>query len=58
MKATVPTLIKQGTGGSIIITSSLAGPRGSQFLASYAASKHGAVGPAKTLAVELGTLLR
>ena len=54
MKATVPTLIEQGTGGSIIITSSVAGLRGSPFLAGYAASKHGVVGLAKTMAVELG----
>ncbi|MGY1619757.1 SDR family NAD(P)-dependent oxidoreductase [Geodermatophilus sp. SYSU D00691] len=39
--ATVPTLIEQGTGGSIIITSSVAGLRGLPFLADYAASKHG-----------------
>jgi SDR family mycofactocin-dependent oxidoreductase len=54
MKATVPTLIEQGTGGSIIITSSVAGLRGLPFLAHYAASKHGVVGLAKSMAVELG----
>lgn len=54
MKATVPTLIEQGTGGSIIITSSVAGLRGLPFLAHYAASKHGVVGLAKSMANELG----
>lgn len=54
VKATVPTLIEQGRGGSIIITSSVAGLKGLPFLAHYAASKHGVVGLAKTLANELG----
>ncbi len=54
MKATVPTLIEQGTGGSIVITSSVAGLRGLPFLAHYAASKHGVVGLAKSMANELG----
>jgi SDR family mycofactocin-dependent oxidoreductase len=54
MKATIPTLIEQGTGGSIIITSSVAGLRGHPFLSAYAASKHGVVGMAKSIAVELG----
>jgi SDR family mycofactocin-dependent oxidoreductase len=54
VKATVPTMIEQGTGGSIIITSSVAGLRGLPFLGHYAASKHGVVGLAKTMANELG----
>ena len=54
MKATVPTLLEQGTGGSIVIISSVAGLRGLPFLADYAASKHGVVGLAKTMANELG----
>lgn len=53
-KATVPILLDQGTGGSIIITSSVAGLRGLPFLGHYAASKHGIVGLAKTMASELG----
>jgi len=53
-KATVPIMLEQGTGGSIIITSSVAGLRGHPFLGHYAASKHGVVGLAKTMAVELG----
>jgi NAD(P)-dependent dehydrogenase (short-subunit alcohol dehydrogenase family) len=55
LKAVVPTLIEQGEGGSIVITSSVGGLRGLPFLAHYVASKHGAVGLAKTLANELGS---
>lgn len=53
-KATVPILLEQGTGGSIVFTSSVAGLRGLPFLGHYAASKHGVVGLAKTMANELG----
>ncbi|MGY1815529.1 mycofactocin-coupled SDR family oxidoreductase [Blastococcus sp. SYSU D00820] len=53
-KATVPLLIEQGQGGSIIITSSVAGLRGLPFLGHYVASKHAIVGLAKTMANELG----
>ncbi|MEU2347850.1 mycofactocin-coupled SDR family oxidoreductase [Modestobacter sp. NPDC049651] len=53
-KATVPRLIEQGTGGSIIITSSVAGLRGLPFLGHYVASKHAVVGLARTMANELG----
>ncbi|MBJ7340555.1 mycofactocin-coupled SDR family oxidoreductase [Mycolicibacterium sp.] len=52
-KAAVPLLLEQGTGGSIVFTSSVAGLRGLPFLAAYAAAKHGVVGLAKTLANEL-----
>jgi len=54
-KATVPILLEQGTGGSIVITSSVAGLRGLPFLGHYAASKHGVVGLARTMANELGS---
>lgn len=54
LKAAVPHLIELGNGGSIIITSSVAGLRGLPFLSHYAASKHGVVGLAKSLANELG----
>ena len=53
-KATIPTLIEQGRGGSIIITSSVAGLRGLPFTAHYASAKHGIVGLCRTLANELG----
>jgi len=54
VKATVPTLIEQGQGGSVILISSVAGLKGLPFLAHYAGSKHGVVGLAKVLANELG----
>lgn len=54
LKAVAPYLIEQRKGGSIIVTSSVAGVKGQPFLAPYVASKHGVVGLAKTLANELG----
>jgi SDR family mycofactocin-dependent oxidoreductase len=53
-KVTVPTLIRQGEGGSIIMTSSVAGLYGQPFTASYTAAKHGVVGLARCMANELG----
>ncbi len=53
-KATIPTLIRQGDGGSIIATSSVGGIRGMPWLGHYVASKHAISGMAKTLANELG----
>ena len=52
-KAVIPHLIEQGTGGSIILTSSVAGLKGAANAGHYAASKHGVVGLMRTLAVEL-----
>jgi SDR family mycofactocin-dependent oxidoreductase len=52
-KATVPHLIEQGEGGSIIITSSTAGRKGFPNHAHYASSKHAVVGLMRTLANEL-----
>ena len=52
-KATIPQLIAQGEGGSIIVTSSLMGLKGGPFSSGYAATKHGVVGLAKSLAAEL-----
>jgi SDR family mycofactocin-dependent oxidoreductase len=52
-KATIPTMIAQGTGGAITFTSSVAGLRGLPLLADYVAAKHGVTGLAKTLANEL-----
>jgi SDR family mycofactocin-dependent oxidoreductase len=52
-RAAIPVLLEQGTGGSIVITSSVAGLRGLPFLAHYAASKHGLVGLARSMANEL-----
>jgi SDR family mycofactocin-dependent oxidoreductase len=50
--ATAPHLIKNG-GGSIILTSSVAGVKGLPFLAPYVAAKHGVTGLAKAMANEL-----
>jgi len=54
VRATVPTMIAQGQGGAIIVTSSTAGMKGQPFTAHYTAAKHGVVGLAKCLANELG----
>jgi SDR family mycofactocin-dependent oxidoreductase len=52
-KVSIPTMIRQGQGGSIIMTSSTAGLYGQPFTASYTAAKHGVVGLARCLANEL-----
>lgn len=54
VRATVPQMIEQRTGGSIVITSSSAGLKGVQLLGPYTAAKHGVVGLMRTLALELG----
>jgi SDR family mycofactocin-dependent oxidoreductase len=53
VKAAIPQMIQQGTGGSIVITSSTAGLVGFGNLAHYTAAKHGVVGLMKVLAIEL-----
>lgn len=53
VKAVIPHLIEQGTGGSIIITSSTAGIKGVQNTAAYTGTKHAVVGIMRTLANEL-----
>lgn len=52
-KAAIPHLIRQGEGGSIILTSSLAGLQANAGIGHYVSAKHGVVGLMKTLAVEL-----
>ncbi len=54
IRATVPHMIQQGTGGSIILTSSAAGLKGQPFTLAYTAAKHGVVGICRGLANELG----
>jgi SDR family mycofactocin-dependent oxidoreductase len=54
IKATVPLMIEQGSGGSIILVSSPAGLVGTPFIGHYVASKHGVVGLCRSLANELG----
>jgi (+)-trans-carveol dehydrogenase len=53
VKAAVPSMIERGQGGAIIITSSTCGLKGVNNHASYCAAKHGVVGLARTLALEL-----
>ena len=53
LKATIPVLIEQGRGGSVVITSSVAGLRGLPYLADYSASKHALVGLARSVANEV-----
>jgi NAD(P)-dependent dehydrogenase (short-subunit alcohol dehydrogenase family) len=50
MQATMPALMKQG--GSIVITSSVAGLAGMPKGAAYSASKHAVIGLAKSAAIE------
>ncbi len=47
-------LIREAGGGSLVMTSSVAGLRGAAGLSPYVASKHAVLGMARTLAVELG----
>jgi len=54
VRATVPHLIRQGQGGSIILISSSAGLKGQPFTLHYTAAKHGVVGICRGLANELG----
>lgn len=52
-KAAVPHLVAGGNGGAIVLTSSVAGLRGSQNIAHYVSAKHGVVGLMRSLALEL-----
>ena len=54
IKATVPRMIEQGEGGSVILISSVSGLKGTPFTGAYNASKHGVTGLCRTLANELG----
>ena len=52
-KASIPHMIAAGNGGSIILTSSLAGLQANANIAHYVAAKHGVVGLMRTMALEL-----
>lgn len=52
-KAAIPYLIESGRGSSIVITSSMAGLKGYGNVSHYTAAKHGVVGLARSLAIEL-----
>ncbi|MPZ60577.1 MAG: mycofactocin-coupled SDR family oxidoreductase [Propionibacteriales bacterium] len=54
VKAVVPAMLERDAGGAIIITSSVAGVRGTPYASAYVASKHGVVGLMRALANELG----
>ena len=54
VRAVIPPMIERGAGGSIILTSSLAGLKGYSNIAAYVAAKHGVNGLMRTLANELG----
>jgi SDR family mycofactocin-dependent oxidoreductase len=54
VKATVPTLIEQDEGGSIVLISSSGGIQGFPNFAHYVAAKHGVTGLARTMSNELG----
>jgi (+)-trans-carveol dehydrogenase len=54
VKAGVPHLLAGGRGGSIILTSSVAGLKTYPYTGHYVAAKHGVVGLMRTFAVELG----
>ena len=54
IRATVPVLKQQGRGGSIILTSSVAGLKAYGMCSPYVAAKHGVVGIMRTAAIELG----
>ena len=54
VKAAIPAMLAAGNGGSIVLTSSLAGLKGYSNIAGYVAAKHGVNGLMRTLANELG----
>jgi SDR family mycofactocin-dependent oxidoreductase len=53
IKATVPTLLQQNQGGSVILTSSTSGLAAELNLGHYTASKHGVTGLMRNLSAEL-----
>jgi SDR family mycofactocin-dependent oxidoreductase len=55
MKAVAPSMIERGAGGSIILTSSVAGMKGMKHNAHYCASKHGLTGLMRSACLELAS---
>ena len=53
VKAAVPAMVDRGAGGSVVLTSSIAGLIAFPNLAHYTSAKHGVTGLMRTLAVEL-----
>jgi SDR family mycofactocin-dependent oxidoreductase len=54
VKAAVPQMIEQGSGGAIVFIGSTEALKGAENISSYAASKHGVTGLMTSLARELG----
>jgi SDR family mycofactocin-dependent oxidoreductase len=54
VKAGVPHLLKGGRGGSVVLTSSVAGTKAHPHMGHYVAAKHGVIGLMRSFAVELG----
>ncbi len=54
VKAGVPHLLSGGRGGSIVLTSSVAGAKAYSHMGHYVAAKHGVIGLMRSFAVELG----
>lgn len=54
VRASVPRLIEQGEGGSVVLISSTAGLRGFGYVSHYVAAKHGVTGLTRSMANELG----
>jgi (+)-trans-carveol dehydrogenase len=54
VKAGVPHILEGGRGGSIILTSSVAGNKAYPHVGHYVAAKHGVIGLMRSFAVELG----
>jgi SDR family mycofactocin-dependent oxidoreductase len=52
-RAAVPAMLAGGEGGAIVITTSTAAAKGLSRMAHYAAAKHGCIGLARSLALEL-----
>ncbi|TMD08270.1 MAG: NAD(P)-dependent oxidoreductase [Chloroflexi bacterium] len=52
-RAAVPAMLAGGEGGAIVITASTASVKGLAGMSHYAAAKHGCVGLARSLALEL-----
>ena len=53
VRAAAPAFIEADRGGSVVVTSSIAGLKGMWVSAPYVASKHGVTGLMKTMALEL-----
>ncbi len=54
VKAGIPHMIAGGRGGSIVLTSSVAGMKAYPQMSQYVSAKHGVVGLMRSCAVELG----